>query len=557
MLKRILLKASVSGDTMKLFLHLASKRKLLISIVLMIIFSFNGVLISSIVVYAGQFSGTSTFLDIMKFGVFSIIGWIVIYSANFFLDLEMGDIIRDANLTLKQRYFWSEFSKFGFNRDSSDILSTLSNDFKLIEVNYFQSMFSIIENVLLFVVSLVYMLYLNTWISLAFIIFSLLPMFIPGLMQGILKRTANDWSLANAQYIKRVKESIQGMGVLKAYAAMQIVYSMVKDNLTDVENKNYKLMKTESFAALLAALLSGISFIIPFVIGCYVIIFYKSLTLSVLIGIFLANDRVAGPLESIAESLNKISTTKDMVSKLTKLLDNEKYLESNSDTLQKIDKSVQILHVLNFDHVYYRINKDKFVSINGQFVGNFKILITGDSGSGKTTILNLIRGAIKPTKGVISAKSVKGKPIDLENNVAYIEQTPYIFDASVEDNVTLFQSKKYSHQDIISVLKKVSLYEELGGSNSLDFICGDNGSNLSGGQRQRIEIARALINKKSLYLVDELTANLDVTNANKVRKILFALKQPVIEVAHHFNDKDYMYTSKFIVEDGELNPLSS
>jgi len=116
----------------------------------------------------------------------------------------------------------------------------------------------------------------------------------------------------------------------------------------------------------------------------------------------------------------------------------------------------------------------------------------------------------------------------------------------------LFQHTKFSEDEVVSVLKQVHLYDELGMSEALSRECGPEGALLSGGQKQRIEIARGLIRNKSLYLVDEATANLDSKNADLIRDILFNLKQPVIEVAHHFDNKETRYTEKLLLENGKL-----
>ncbi|MBF0845741.1 ATP-binding cassette domain-containing protein, partial [Streptococcus danieliae] len=80
----------------------------------------------------------------------------------------------------------------------------------------------------------------------------------------------------------------------------------------------------------------------------------------------------------------------------------------------------------------------------------------------------------------------------------------FIFDTTLRNNITLFQSKDFSDSQIISVLKKVNLLEELGENNILDYQCGENGDNLSGGQKQRIALARALIRHSKVYLFDEI-----------------------------------------------------
>ena len=95
--------------------------------------------------------------------------------------------------------------------------------------------------------------------------------------------------------------------------------------------------------------------------------------------------------------------------------------------------------------------------------------------------------------------------------------------------------QKFSDQELDAVLKQVKLDHEL--TNGLDFVITDNGENISGGQRVRIELARFLLRKKEILLVDEVTAALDVENSQMVRDLIFSLPMMVLEIAHHINNE--------------------
>lgn len=527
---------------MKFFWKSVDKKRLLLAIIFMLIYSLNGVMLSYIVVYANKVIKLNNGLSIMYFGIISFIAWILIYSSSYFMNILISSMIRKINMDLKQKYFIKEFKNNSFNKESSGVISKLSNDFKLIDDNYFQVIFSTLIDILIFLVSLFYMLYLNPLVSLFFIIFSLLPIMIPRLFSRRLATVSNEWSNANKSYMRVLKESMQGMSVIKSYTNGESTFKRVNSNLRNLENSSYRMNKTQALTQLLSELLSGISFLLPFIIGCYIIIYTKSLSIGSLIGIFLANDRVVGPLVSITDSLSKIYTSKNIIKNM--FFKNGDNLEINNNF-----SSIGKIKTLTLNKLFFRIDDSKNIFVNLKLKDNFKVLITGDSGSGKTILLSLIKGAIKPTSGeVLVNDSVR----NFSSDVAYIEQNPYIFDVSVKDNLTLFQNDDYSNSMIYEVLKKVSLFDELGKEQSIYYRCGDNGNKLSGGQKQRIEIARALLRNKSLYLVDEATANLDKYNSAKIRNILFELNAPVIEVAHHFNSDDNRYTDKFLEINGRL-----
>ncbi|HHA9770023.1 TPA: ATP-binding cassette domain-containing protein [Streptococcus pneumoniae] len=101
--------------------------------------------------------------------------------------------------------------------------------------------------------------------------------------------------------------------------------------------------------------------------------------------------------------------------------------------------------------VVYSITPENKLSIDFSFKSPFRVLLTGTSGSGKTTILNLINGSLKPQKGYVNLLSHGKKSSD---SIPTVDQTPYIFDTTIRENVTLFQNEYFSDDQIIEVLKR-------------------------------------------------------------------------------------------------------
>lgn len=163
-------------------------------------------------------------------------------------------------------------------------------------------------------------------------------------------------------------------------------------------------MKTQAVAGLLSSLCAGVSFIVPFVVGCFVIINTNTLSFSALMGIFLLNDRVVGPLTSVASDFNEIKTTDELRKKLF-------IFENRVSVASDLHKTTPVndLQSLKFNNVTYEINDKITLTLNKTLVAPFKVLICGESGSGKTTLLRLIKGDILPANGDIEAKDIYGK----------------------------------------------------------------------------------------------------------------------------------------------------
>lgn len=166
---------------------------------------------------------------------------------------------------------------------------------------------------------------------------------------------------------------------------------------------------------------------------------------------------------------------------------------------------------------------------------NEKIAIYGPSGSGKSTILDLISGLIKPNSGFISINDCALEEGLLNPYVAYISQSPFIFNRSISDNVTLcFHSGDRVDDVRLAQALSASGVDDFMISNNIgsDYIVGENGSYLSGGQTQRLAIARALYSGKEILLLDEITSALDRDTSQQIVDSLLNCSATIVVITH-------------------------
>jgi ATP-binding cassette subfamily B protein len=165
------------------------------------------------------------------------------------------------------------------------------------------------------------------------------------------------------------------------------------------------------------------------------------------------------------------------------------------------------------------------------------LAIVGGSGSGKSTLLRLLAGLYQPSQGSILYDGRHWLDWDdptLRASIALVSQDVFLFPASLEQNLSLWDPR-FSSSQAITALEQAGLLADLGGAGALAMRLGEGGGNLSGGQRQRVEIARALLRTPSLLFMDEATSALD---DRRERKILAAVKQTsrtLVTVAHRLH----------------------
>jgi ABC-type multidrug transport system fused ATPase/permease subunit len=190
--------------------------------------------------------------------------------------------------------------------------------------------------------------------------------------------------------------------------------------------------------------------------------------------------------------------------------------------------------------------KNLFENISIEINRNSKIGIVGPSGSGKSSLINIICGFIRHNGFVkVDGKSIHENLSGWQKNIGYIPQKIFILNATLKENILFGSKKKYKHKDIINVLKKVNLlqfYKKL--PLGINTVINQDGFNISGGEIQRIGIARAIINDPEILILDEATSALDTFTENKILNEINLLKKTIIIVSHRisslvFCDKIY------------------
>lgn len=155
---------------------------------------------------------------------------------------------------------------------------------------------------------------------------------------------------------------------------------------------------------------------------------------------------------------------------------------------------------------------------------NESVALVGASGSGKSTIAALIQRLYEPTAGFISVNGHRLQNSDvvwLREHMAIVSQQPYLFDASIEDNIGYGGSNIIAHSEIERAAKEANIHDFiLSLPEGYNTVVGENASLISGGQAQRISIARALARRANILILDECTSALDAENQREVMKTI-------------------------------------
>ena len=246
------------------------------------------------------------------------------------------------------------------------------------------------------------------------------------------------------------------------------------------------------------------------------------------------------------------------------LLKDELLVYQQSKTVPDQDKKIikhdpNAEYCIEFDNVYFNYrSKDNVIfknPLNFKIKTNQHIAIVGKSGEGKTTILDLISGVIKPIEGQIKWYGRGHQPDQTDITFGYISQEFSVFNGTVRQNITLGERDDLvSNEWLDACIEAVSLTDLIASlPEGLDTPLGERGLSLSGGQRQRLVIARELYKKPDILLMDEATSALDNATEKLVRHSIQKMhgKVTVILVAHRVQTLEYV-DQIFVLNKGQI-----
>lgn len=461
--------------------------------------------------------------------------WIIYYICEFiYKTLEIKCIEKmnnDLRLDITESIISMNLKEFN-SREIGNYISWYTNDIIEIENSVFKSIYSIIYKVSSLVLVLYALFKINYILALTLIISSVILMISPKIFSQKVSNLSIEQSQQQEKFTKNSKDILCGFEVMKIYNSLNLFNEKIEELSSDLESNRYKLYLTKNKSNFFIGIIN-----ITAQLSCIFIAAFLAYIGKVEYGVMLAT---GGLSRACFNSLCMMST--DIVSliggtKVLKKLNSIKIREDFKANLINFDEFKCELQVKNLSYSYDKLKV--LDNINLIFEKGKKYAVIGPSGCGKSTFLKILIGHIYDFEGNIFIDGNDIKDYDIKsiyNNFAYIDQNVYLFNTSVENNISVFKDK-YGKNEIKKALDASALSEFFTEEN-LSYTVGENGKNLSGGQKQRVAIARALLNKKKIIIMDEGTSALDKKNSYIVEEQL--LKNPditLILVSHNLNEK--------------------
>lgn len=443
----------------------------------------------------------------------------------------------------------SEKSISTFSRENTGrYLSVLTNDVNSIEENYLSQTFDMVFYLLMFIGALTLMFWYSIPLAIAAMALSMLPLIVSLLSGNILTAREKEVSGQNERFVSQAKDLLTGFSVIKSFKAeteaRQLFDSVSLDAEEAKRRRNWCANLIQNIAAACGLVVKfGIFFI-----GAYLAIRGDITSGTVLIFANLTT-YLTQPINVIPQFWARRKAARGLIEKLAYIT--EENAGRSGDAISPVLRDAITLEDVTFG---YEPDKPILRNLSLRLEAGKKYALVGASGSGKSTLLNLLMGAYDQYSGSIRLDGKELKtvaPDSLYDLMSLISQNVFLFDDTIERNVTMFRT--FPMEEIVSAEERSGLTALLEQQGS-DYRCGENGTRLSGGERQRVSIARCLLRKTPVLLLDEATASLDSQTAFAVTNAILRLDGLTRLVVTHRLEPALLeqYDGIFVLRGGQL-----
>lgn len=456
-----------------------------------------------------------------------ILLFVIFFKNNFFIKLQLKISQTMFDKFISQNY------QFFIERNSSKLISMITQDIAL-TMRGFESMFNIMIELLMILGIFSYLVYMNKIVALIFFIGgAVFFVFHTFFTKKKLVNLSNERMTLNEGIIKNLQQSFSSFRELIIYNVQDVFSQSIKIKF----NKFFNNIKTTTLLQQTIRVLIEQIFIIFMIFTFLIMNYFLSKSILEIVPIFAV---YLFAFLRILPSLNKliIETQTYLYAKLFIKKTNQN-LNLQNKNIKKITNLNFFDKEINFSNVSYSYNdknKDIFDNLNFTINKKQKIGIIGESGSGKTTILNLIMGFLHPKNGKISIDDLNLKDYlaNWQSLVAYVPQSVAILDDTLKVNITFEkEDDKIDYKRLKKAIEISGLDKFMSNNNqSYEIIIGEKGSKISGGEILRIGLARAIYSNAEILILDEFTSALDNETEEKIIENIKNIDMTIIIVSH-------------------------
>ncbi|MBD7914606.1 ABC transporter ATP-binding protein [Clostridium sp. Sa3CUN1] len=467
--------------------------------------------------------------------IITIIKAILGYGKEFLYDVLSVKVHQDIKNDLFNHIQKLEFKYFD-DMNTGELMSRIGEDAENIWQTIGFGLRLFIENVIYFVVSTIILFKLNFELAIACFIIMIPIGFIAMKLESKFGKCYEEISDQTAKINTTAQENIAGVRLVKAFSREKYEINKFLKMNRNYYNLNMKQGKIIGDYFPPIEFLTNISLVIMIVLGGFLVM-EGDITVGVLVAFSGYIWNLIWPMRMLGELIDLLSRNTASAKKIFEIMDREPEIKSKKESY----KSDSIKGDIVFDNVSFKYN-DEYVlkNINLDIKAGSTVAIMGTTGSGKSTLINLIGRYYEVTDGNIRIDNVDIRDYNLDflrKNMAIVPQDTFLFSDSIINNIK-FSNDNAEYEEVRNAASLSCALEFIDGlDDGLYTEIGERGMGLSGGQKQRISITRALVRKSKILILDDSTSALDMETEHQLLKNLLKReeKSTTFIIAHRIS----------------------
>lgn len=470
-------------------------------------------------------------------------------------------VLRDLRQKLYHKIIHLPVSYYSDQR-KGDVMARMLGDVGEVQNSFFQILELIVREPLTIVFTIVAMLYISAKLTLFVFLFIPISGFIISRIGKSLKSKSQRAQQESGIFISTLDETLTGLKVVKGFNAENIFIQKFNDSINRLLKLSNSISNKNNLASPMSEFLGIMTIGTLLWYGGHLVLVEKSLASTAFITYIVLAYNILTPAKAISKASYQVKSGLAAAERVFVLLEQENTITDKPDAIVKksFDEKITIENI-NFAYAEENVLKNFSLEVpKGKTVA-----LVGQSGSGKSTIANLLTRFYDVQEGNISIDGINIKDMNMKSLrglMGLVTQDSILFNDTIKNNL-LIGKPNATDEEIIEALKVANAYEFVKDlPNGIETNIGDAGGKLSGGQKQRLSIARAVLKNPPIMILDEATSALDTESEKFVQVALENMMQnrTSIVIAHRLStiqkaDKIVVMHKGEIVEQGTHDEL--
>ena len=483
------------------------------------------------------------------------------YLAAFFLTFLRNGVLRDVRDVLYDKIVSLPVSYFSEKR-KGDTISRITADVNEVQTSFLSILELIVREPLTIIFTIIAMLVISPKLTLFVFVFLPISGFIISVIGKKLKSKSNQAQEENSHFLSIVEETLSSLKIIKGFNAEDKFRQKFRSSTNRLKNILDNLLNRQNLASPTSEFLGVFVIVIILWFGGHMVLVDGTLEGETFIGFIALAYNILTPAKQISKASYSVKKGNAAAERIFEVLETESNIVDAPNAIEKKEFE-EAVEIDNISFRYEEENVLKNFSITVQ--KGTAVALVGQSGSGKSTIANLVTRFYDVNEGSIKVDGTDIRDISkksLRNLMGLVTQDSILFNDTIRNNVGMGKDNA-SEEEIIDALKIANAWEFVKDlPMGLDTNIGDSGNKLSGGQKQRLSIARAVLKNPPIMILDEATSALDTESERLVQKALENMmkNRTSIVIAHRLStiqnaDKIVVMKKGEIVEQGRHEEL--